>query len=257
MAVALGMVGIVVLNSGGAAAANSALGTICVLAGALFWAGGAHLATRLKLPSDLFLSTSLQIGLGGLMSTIVAWLLGERVEQLAVGSVFAFVYLMVFCTMAAYVAYGYLIRHTSPIIASSCMYVNPIVAVALGALLLGEPVTMATVVATVAILGSVGLSFVFDPARRPAAATTATAPAQATAASSPVVAAEQAVTADASPVAEQIATPDAPPILAPSAVPLAVPTPAAVMDPAAVIEPAPAFATPPAATEPAVSRTDA
>ncbi|ONR94196.1 multidrug DMT transporter permease, partial [Burkholderia cenocepacia] len=171
-AVALGMVGIVVLNSGGAAAANSALGTICVLAGALFWAGGAHLATRLKLPSDLFPSTSLQIGLGGLMSTIVAWLLGERVEQLAVGPVFAFAYLMVFCTMAAYVAYGYLIRHTSPIIASSCMYVNPIVAVALGALLLGEPVTMATVVATVAILGSVGLSFLFDPARRPAAAAT-------------------------------------------------------------------------------------
>ncbi|KWB57018.1 EamA family transporter [Burkholderia ubonensis] len=166
VAVALGMVGILVLNSGGAAATNSALGTICVLAGALFWAGGAHLSTRLKLPSDLFLSTSLQIGLGGLMSTLAAWLLGERIEHLAAGPVLAFLYLMVFCTMAAYVAYGYLIRHTSPIIASSCMYVNPIVAVAIGALMLGEPVTMATVIATVAILGSVGLSFVFDPARR-------------------------------------------------------------------------------------------
>ncbi|MBN3818133.1 EamA family transporter, partial [Paraburkholderia sp. Se-20369] len=165
-AVALGMVGIVVLNSGGAAAANSALGTISVLAGALFWAGGAHLATRLKLPSDLFLSTSLQIGLGGLMSTFAAFMLGERIEQFSVLPVFAFVYLMVFCTMAAYVAYGYLIRHTSPIISSSCMYVNPIVAVALGALFLGEPVTMATVIATLAILGSVGLSFVFDPARK-------------------------------------------------------------------------------------------
>ncbi|KWI29996.1 multidrug DMT transporter permease [Burkholderia ubonensis] len=166
VAVALGMVGILVLNSGGAAATNSALGTICVLAGALFWAGGAHLSTRLKLPSDLFLSTSLQIGLGGLMSTLAAWLLGERIEHLAAGPVLAFLYLMVFCTMAAYVAYGYLIRHTSPIIASSCMYVNPIVAVAIGALMLGEPVTTATVIATVAILGSVGLSFVFDPARR-------------------------------------------------------------------------------------------
>ncbi|AOK58717.1 EamA family transporter [Burkholderia ubonensis] len=193
VAVALGMVGIVVLNSGGAAATNSALGTICVLAGALFWAGGAHLSTRLKLPSDLFLSTSLQIGLGGLMSTLAAWLLGERIEHLAAGPVLAFLYLMVFCTMAAYVAYGYLIRHTSPIIASSCMYVNPIVAVAIGALMLGEPVTMATVIATVAILGSVGLSFVFDPARRrvsqtasasvstPVTASTASAPAPATA----------------------------------------------------------------------------
>ncbi|KVN83041.1 EamA family transporter [Burkholderia ubonensis] len=193
VAVALGMVGILVLNSGGAAATNSALGTICVLAGALFWAGGAHLSTRLKLPSDLFLSTSLQIGLGGLMSTFAAWLLGERIEHLAAGPVFAFLYLMVFCTMAAYVAYGYLIRHTSPIIASSCMYVNPIVAVAIGALMLGEPVTMATVIATVAILGSVGLSFVFDPARRrvsqtasasvstPVTASTASAPEPATA----------------------------------------------------------------------------
>ncbi|KVO08494.1 multidrug DMT transporter permease [Burkholderia ubonensis] len=193
VAVALGMVGILVLNSGGAAAANSALGTICVLAGALFWAGGAHLSTRLKLPSDLFLSTSLQIGLGGLMSTLAAWLLGERIEHLAAGPVLAFLYLMVFCTMAAYVAYGYLIRHTSPIIASSCMYVNPIVAVAIGALMLGEPVTMATVIATVAILGSVGLSFVFDPARRrvsqtasasvstPVTASTASAPEPATA----------------------------------------------------------------------------
>ncbi|KWB40970.1 EamA family transporter [Burkholderia ubonensis] len=193
VAVALGMIGILVLNSGGAAATNSALGTICVLAGALFWAGGAHLSTRLKLPSDLFLSTSLQIGLGGLMSTLAAWLLGERIEHLAAGPVLAFLYLMVFCTMAAYVAYGYLIRHTSPIIASSCMYVNPIVAVAIGALMLGEPVTMATVIATVAILGSVGLSFVFDPARRrvsqtasasvstPVTASTASAPEPATA----------------------------------------------------------------------------
>ncbi|KGC03635.1 eamA-like transporter family protein [Burkholderia multivorans] len=222
-AVALGMVGIVVLNSGGAAAENSALGTISVLAGALFWAGGAHLATRLKLPSDLFLSTSLQIGLGGLMSTLAAWLLGEHVEHLAVAPVFAFVYLMVFCTMAAYVAYGYLIRHTSPIIASSCMYVNPIVAVALGALMLGEPVTMATVVATVAILGSVGLSFLFDPARRPAAA----------AAGSPVAAtasASASMPADGAPAYEPIAVPvpAAMPDVAPGMTATAVPAASAV-----------------------------
>ncbi|QQJ98162.1 EamA family transporter [Burkholderia ambifaria] len=242
-AVALGMVGIVVLNSGGAAAANSALGTICVLAGALFWAGGAHLSTRLKLPSDLFLSTSLQIGLGGLMSTLAAWLLGERIEQVAAAPVFAFLYLMVFCTMAAYVAYGYLIRHTSPIIASSCMYVNPIVAVALGALMLGEPVTMATVIATIAILGSVGLSFLFDPARRPAA--------RAAVDVSPVVATGSM--AEAVPAPDQAAVPDSAPILTPSAIPLAVPTPAAVVDPAAVMDPAQAF-TPPPADEPAESR---
>ncbi|WP_431821919.1 EamA family transporter [Burkholderia sp. F1] len=207
VAVALGMVGIVVLNSGGAAATNSALGTICVLAGALFWAGGAHLSTRLKLPSDLFLSTSLQIGLGGLMSTLAAWLLGERIEHLAVGPAFAFLYLMVFCTMAAYVAYGYLIRHTSPIIASSCMYVNPIVAVAIGALMLGEPVTIATVIATVAILGSVGLSFVFDPARRRVSQTASASVSTPVTASAPAPAAAPATTQAPTPTSAPEPTP--------------------------------------------------
>ena len=164
-AVGLGLVGIAILSQGGGAS-GSAGGSLAILCGALFWAGGAHLAGRLKLPSDLFMSTALQIGLGGAMSTIVAWVSGERMAELHVLPLLAFFYLMLVGTMAAYVAYGYLIRHTSPIIASSCMYVNPVVAVALGALLLGEPVTGATVIATVVILASVGLSFWFDYRRR-------------------------------------------------------------------------------------------
>jgi hypothetical protein len=185
-------------------------------------------------------------------------LLGERVEHVAPAPVFAFLYLMVFCTMAAYVAYGYLIRHTSPIIASSCMYVNPIVAVALGALMLGEPVTTATVIATVAILGSVGLSFLFDPARRPAArAASVGAHADAnpisTSASIVASAADAAVASMAASAPESSASaqmPDAPPMLTPSAVPIAVPAPAAV------VAPEQAFAPPPA-DEPAAPRADA
>jgi drug/metabolite transporter (DMT)-like permease len=96
------------------------------------------------------------------MSTLVAWVSGERMLDIHFLPVVAFLYLMLIGTMAAYVAYGFLIRHTSPIIASSCMYVNPVVAVALGALLLGEPVTHSTVIATIVILASVGLSFWFD-----------------------------------------------------------------------------------------------
>ncbi|HXZ10612.1 MAG TPA: EamA family transporter [Paraburkholderia sp.] len=165
LAVGLGLVGIAILSHGDASA-NSAGGSLAILCGALFWAGGAHLAGRLKLPSDLFLSTSLQIGLGGAMSTVVAWVSGERMMDLHFLPLLAFLYLMLIGTMAAYVAYGYLIRHTSPIIASSCMYVNPVVAVALGALLLDEPVTRSTVIATTVILASVGLSFWFDYRRR-------------------------------------------------------------------------------------------
>ncbi|CAG4885639.1 EamA family transporter [Paraburkholderia gardini] len=164
-AIGLGLAGIAILSHGDTSP-GSAGGSLAILCGALFWAGGAHLAGRLKLPSDLFLSTSLQIGLGGGMATLVAWVSGERMQAVHFLPVVAFLYLMLVGTMAAYVAYGYLIRHTSPIIASSCMYVNPVVAVALGALLLGEPVTRSTVVATAVILSSVGLSFLFDSRRR-------------------------------------------------------------------------------------------
>jgi drug/metabolite transporter (DMT)-like permease len=163
-ALALGLAGILVLNHGGASS-TSASGSIVILFAALAWAGGAHLASRLTLPADLFMATALQIGLGGAVSTGVAWLDGERVTAPAFGPIVAFVYLLLVATMAAYVAYGFLIRHTSPIIASSCMYVNPIVAVALGALLLGETVTRSTVFATLAILASVALSFWFDRRR--------------------------------------------------------------------------------------------
>ena len=82
-AVGLGLVGIAILSHGDSAP-GSAGGSLAILCGALFWAGGAHLAGRLKLPSDLFLSTSLQIGLGGAMSTLVAWVSGERMLEVHV-----------------------------------------------------------------------------------------------------------------------------------------------------------------------------
>jgi drug/metabolite transporter (DMT)-like permease len=164
VAVGLGLIGIFILNHGDTSNSSTS-GSIIILGAALFWAAGAHLASRLALPADLFLSTALQIGLGGAISTVIAVAGGEHVTSLGVAPVLAFVYLMLVATMAAYVAYGFLIRHTSPIVASSCMYVNPIVAVALGAVTLGEPVTGATLVSTGVILASVALSFWFDRRR--------------------------------------------------------------------------------------------
>ncbi|SAK95148.1 EamA family transporter [Caballeronia ptereochthonis] len=165
VAVGLGLLGIVLLNHGDPSAGSTA-GSLAILCGAIFWAGGSHLASRLRLPSDLFVSTALQIGLGGSIATVFALISGERLGHVGFVPGTSFVYLMLIGTMAAYVAYGFLIRHTSPIIASSCMYVNPVVAVMLGALLLGEIITRWTVVATVVILLSVGLSFWFDYRRR-------------------------------------------------------------------------------------------
>ncbi|MFM0049902.1 EamA family transporter [Caballeronia grimmiae] len=164
-AVALGLVGIVVLNHGDPSP-GSTHGTLAILCAAIFWAGGAHLAGRLRQPSDLLMSTALQIGLGGLIATGIALMAGERLTHVGFGAGVSFLYLMLIGSMAAYVAYNFLIRHTSTIVATSCLYVNPIVAVLLGAMLLGEAITQWTVIATVVILISVGLSFWFDRRRR-------------------------------------------------------------------------------------------
>jgi drug/metabolite transporter (DMT)-like permease len=164
-AVALGLIGIVLLNHGDPSP-SSTFGTLAILCAAIFWAGGAHLAGRLQQPSDLLMSTALQIGLGGLIATGIALAAGERLTHVSVGAGVSFLYLMLIGSMAAYVAYNFLIRHTSTIVATSCLYVNPVVAVMLGALLLGEIVTRWTVIATVVILASVGLSFWFDSRRR-------------------------------------------------------------------------------------------
>jgi drug/metabolite transporter (DMT)-like permease len=137
VAVGLGLVGIALLNHGDPSSGSTA-GSLAILCGAVFWAGGSFLAGRLKLPSDLLVSTALQISLGGAMATIVAWVSGERIVSMGFTPFLAYLYLMLVGSMAAYVAYAYLIRHTSPIIASSCMYVNPVVAVVIGALFLGE-----------------------------------------------------------------------------------------------------------------------
>jgi drug/metabolite transporter (DMT)-like permease len=165
VAVGLGLVGIALLNHGDPSSGSTA-GSLAILCGAIFWAVGSFLAGRLKLPSDLLVSTALQISLGGAMATIVAWVSGERIVSMGFTPFLAYLYLMLVGSMAAYVAYAYLIRHTSPIIASSCMYVNPVVAVVIGALFLGEVITKWTVMATLIILASVGLSFWFDYKRR-------------------------------------------------------------------------------------------
>jgi drug/metabolite transporter (DMT)-like permease len=63
----------------------------------------------------------------------------------------------VFGSLLGFTAYGYLLRRTRLAIANSYAYVNPIVAIVLGALVLGEPVSALTWVATVIILAAVAV----------------------------------------------------------------------------------------------------
>jgi drug/metabolite transporter (DMT)-like permease len=66
-------------------------------------------------------------------------------------------YLIIGGSLVAFSAYGYLLRHVRPALATSYAYVNPLVAVGLGVALAGEQISMIGIVAMLTILSGVGL----------------------------------------------------------------------------------------------------
>jgi len=66
-------------------------------------------------------------------------------------------YLIIGGSLIAFSAYGYLLRHVRPALATSYAYVNPLVAVGLGVALAGEQITMIGLLAMLTILSGVGL----------------------------------------------------------------------------------------------------
>jgi drug/metabolite transporter (DMT)-like permease len=121
-----------------------------VLAG-IAWAMGSLRARDDGLPADPILGSAMQMLTGGLVLVIAGLLFGEAahfsLERVTLRSWLAWGYLVVAGSMVAYSAYLFLLKSTSAARASTYAYVNPIVAVALGWLLAGEPIGWRTVIA--------------------------------------------------------------------------------------------------------------
>ncbi len=132
-----------------------------ILAGTLAWAAGSLLSKRVDLPRDPFLGTALQMLAGGGWLVLAGLLAGEgrhvNVAAFTWASVGAWAYLVVFGSIVAFSAYVWLLRHVSTAAVSTHAYVNPLVAVLLGWLLLGEPLTLRMGGAGLLLILSVGL----------------------------------------------------------------------------------------------------
>ena len=137
-------------------------GAIAVLfIAAASWALATVLQPRLDLPKGP-MSAAVQM-LGGAASLVVmATLHGERFDPSTVpmSSWLALAYLVVFGSLVAYTAFVYDIGHSRPALATSYAYVNPVVAVGLGALFAGEAVSWPIVAGMAVILAGVGLVMV-------------------------------------------------------------------------------------------------
>lgn len=137
------------------------IGAGAVVLGSFCWAAASLYSRTAPLPSRTAVSTGMQMLTGGVWLTIAGLASGElgRMDptRFSTASLGALAYLVVFGSILAFTAYAWLIRNAPISLVSTYAYVNPVVAVGLGWVVLGEPVTPRMLVAGTIILVAVGL----------------------------------------------------------------------------------------------------
>jgi drug/metabolite transporter (DMT)-like permease len=157
----VGFVGVLVLM-GSPSLAGKPIHIALVIASPILWAAGSLIARRTRdvggVHGGLF-SPALQMLTGGVALAAIALARGERIPvDAGASSWLALGYLVVFGSLVAFTAYAWLLRHARPVVATSYAYVNPILAVLIGAALYGEPLSWTTALANVLIVGAVMLA---------------------------------------------------------------------------------------------------
>lgn len=153
--------GVLVLPAGGLPAAPL-VGAILLVCAALSWAAGSVLSGRIRMPRDAFVASVWEMLAGSVALAVVGLARGEHVDLGAVrtSSWIGLAYLITFGSLVAFTAYAWLLQNASVTLAATYAYVNPVVAVLLGALFVAEPITWrvvlggAVVVAAVAVVVS-------------------------------------------------------------------------------------------------------
>jgi len=137
-----GLAGLGLVVAPGLGAGSTALGLAVMISATMFWSTGSFVSRRLALPRDPFVATAYEMAFGGLFLTIAALAFGEFGElgsaTFALDSVLAWAYLVVMGSLIGFTAYAWLLRVAPISLVVTHQYVNPLVAIALGMLFLGE-----------------------------------------------------------------------------------------------------------------------
>jgi drug/metabolite transporter (DMT)-like permease len=157
LALAIGLAGVGVLAQ--PHGHGSLIPALVVLGAALSWGIGSVLAGRLPAPASPLLGSAMQMLAGGGMLAVLAASTGELSGPVhpSAQSLLAVAYLIGPGSLLALTCYVIALRRLSTSAVSTYAYVNPVVAVSLGALLLGERLTLPAVLGGAAIVASVAL----------------------------------------------------------------------------------------------------
>lgn len=151
MGMAIGLSGIILIfgeNITDFTNAGYTLGIIMIFIANLGWAGGSIWMKRKNQHSDPFLNAGLQMVFGGLFLMPVS-LVFDNYEtiQWSNNVIYSLVYLILVGSVAAYACYSYAIKNLPITIVTLYAYINPIVAIVLGWLVLGEKLNLRIVIA--------------------------------------------------------------------------------------------------------------
>lgn len=170
LGVFIGMAGVALLVGDGlkAGITGSSISFLAVgvsLLASVAWAAGSVYASRNPVKASTSMASGMQMLAGGSLLLLLALAVGDlqRLNLAAASwvSIGAFFYLLVFGSLVGFTAYSYLLRNVSPARAATYAYVNPVVAVLLGWLLAGEPLTLRMLLGGAIIICSVILITTF------------------------------------------------------------------------------------------------
>ena len=128
---------------------------LLVLLGNIGWALGTFLAPRFPLPKNTLVFTAYEMLAGGASLTLAGFIKGESISDFLDATSWSwlwFFYLVFFGSIAAYTAYLWLVANAPVSLTATYAYVNPIIAVALGAIFLDELITSAYAIGGLIIL---------------------------------------------------------------------------------------------------------
>ena len=158
--VGVGLVGlaVLVLPSGSERSSLPLVGVAVIGLSSLSWSFGSWIKPRLWLPQDVYVGATYQLLAAGAAMMLASVVTRERFGgEIGLRAWVAFGYLVVLGSVVGFTAYAWLLHHAPLPLVATHTYVNPVVAVALGSVVLSEPVTPALLVGGVVVLVSVVL----------------------------------------------------------------------------------------------------
>jgi drug/metabolite transporter (DMT)-like permease len=172
ISVAVGFVGVALLVLPGDRPEGAPLGwSLLVVLAAVLWASGSFAAPRTERPADVLTATAWQMLIGGGAMVVVGVAVGEVAElhlaDVGTDSWAAFVFLVFIGSIAAFTAYNWLLRHVAISTVATYAFVNPVIAVFLGWLILSEEITAFVVAGTAVIVAAVAFVVLSPDERAP------------------------------------------------------------------------------------------